>query len=111
VLSAEAALSFRNEPVVTEVVSTDATPLRSLLSDGMVMIDRLRHARTIELLPDGRARLQLRGEIGKAYQIEVSSDLMHWRQIKIVALTDSVAVVDVGAQFSLAGFYRVRPVE
>jgi hypothetical protein len=79
-------------------VEQPTTPIRSMLRIASPLIT-----------PDGRFVLHLQGKYGARYQLEWSSDLVHWKPFSAGVLTnDSVEVIDPEAGAVATRFYRLR---
>jgi hypothetical protein len=62
------------------------------------------------LLPDGSFTFQISGPLNSPYQIEYSTDLIHWQQLQTGVLTNAIqSIVDSEAKNLAARFYRVTP--
>jgi uncharacterized lipoprotein YddW (UPF0748 family) len=64
----------------------------------------------VQMLPDGRLRLEISGSPGATYQLEGSTNLTHWLPLATLELpAGSAEFLDPGALTNPQRFYRTRP--
>ncbi|MGC3960120.1 MAG: PQQ-binding-like beta-propeller repeat protein [Verrucomicrobiota bacterium] len=67
-----------------------------------------RSIQTIKPLPDGNVELQLKGETGRAYKVEASTNLMVWETLASFDFTEpSIAFVDASSTNFASRYYRL----
>jgi hypothetical protein len=102
------AVQFADSPVRREVVGAAADELTGAYVGGLVSRGP---AVTLGRNPDGSIQLQIQGEAGKHYVLEVSPDLLTWTQVKEITLAaGAVGFSDADAPKFTGRFYRLRPI-
>jgi hypothetical protein len=91
-----------NETSTTKLTSLSSTDTKEIATRVGLKIEHL------AVSPSGQANLALRGQLGQAYLLEMSIDLIHWQILATGALPSArFLFVDQTAARSDRRFYRV----